>query len=57
MFTNEEFMKGDFLLHYVGEMITADVAQKRENSYAKKRKGNYMYYFKHGSKNLWYANS
>ena len=28
VFTNEEFMKGDFPLNYSGEMITADVAEK-----------------------------
>ena len=48
VFTNEEFLKGDFLLHYAGEMITGDVAKKREGHYAKKNKGNYIYYFKHG---------
>ena len=44
--------KGDFLLHYRGELIDIDEADHREHSYDPKY-GSFMYFFSHAGKIMW----
>ena len=46
---------GSFVLHYDGELIGRTEALKREKSYSRGNFGSYMFYFKHGGKELWYV--
>lgn len=46
--TTREFAKGEYVVEYIGELISQVTAKKREAEYAKDRNtGCYMYYFQH----------
>ncbi|CAL7938886.1 unnamed protein product [Xylocopa violacea] len=46
--TTREFMKGEFVVEYIGELIDQMTAKKREKIYAQDQNtGCYMYYFQH----------
>ncbi|XP_076761500.1 SET domain containing 8 isoform X2 [Xylocopa sonorina] len=46
--TTREFMKGEFVVEYIGELIDQVTAKKREKIYAQDQNtGCYMYYFQH----------
>lgn len=47
------FEKGDFVIEYVGELISIAEANKREEKYAELDAGCYMYYFKHNNQQHW----
>ena len=47
-FCTKSFAKGDFLLDYTGERLTAEEGDKRANQ-------DYIYYFRHGNKRYWYV--
>lgn len=52
---NRSFAKGEFVLEYIGELISMTEANKRELKYAKDDStGCYMYYFKHNGQQYWY---
>jgi [histone H4]-lysine20 N-methyltransferase SETD8 len=54
---DREFLKGDFLMQYKGDVINEKEAAKREEVYNKDDVGCFMYYFKHGEKNMWYVSA
>jgi len=43
IFSRKKFLKGDFLLEYKGEMITASEAESRRKVYEQENKGCYIY--------------
>lgn len=46
--TTREFVKGEFVVEYIGELIDQVTAKKREKMYAQDQNtGCYMYYFQH----------
>lgn len=46
--TTRPFMKGEFVVEYIGDLITVSEAKEREQIYAEDdNTGCYMYYFKH----------
>ncbi|KAL2751207.1 histone-lysine N-methyltransferase pr-set7 [Vespula maculifrons] len=46
--TTRSFMKGEFVVEYIGELIDQVIAKKREKIYAQDQNaGCYMYYFQH----------
>ena len=53
VFTTRKFSRGDFLLHYSGDLITADEARRREKRYDKEKSGSFMYYFLHDGIKYW----
>ena len=51
VFATREFMRGDFVCEYAGEMITYAEAKERETKYARDPSiGCYMYFFEHKTK-------
>ena len=54
VFAKKHFEKGQFLLEYVGERITASEGIKRHTTTYKKKTHSYLYFFKHDGKKLWY---
>lgn len=54
MFTTKAFKKGDFLLHYKGELITGMEGEAREQRYPEDA-GNFLYFFKENGKTCWYV--
>lgn len=51
VFSKEGYEKGDFVVEYSGDLLTAQEAKKRENDYLKDpTKGSYMLYFTKDSK-------
>ncbi|SBS80167.1 SET domain protein, putative [Plasmodium ovale curtisi] len=51
IYAASDLNKFDFVFEYVGELLTHNEAMKREQKYIKnKKKGCYMFYFKHESK-------
>ena len=49
----QQFKKGDFVIEYLGELISTLEAKKREELYAEIEAGCYMYYFKHNGQQYW----
>lgn len=50
----KSFRKNEFVLEYIGELISMGEANKRELKYAKdENTGCYMYYFKHSGQQFW----
>lgn len=48
------FSRGEFVIEYVGELISSREAQNREEMYSQDQNlGCYMYYFKHKNQQLW----
>lgn len=47
------FKKGDYVIEYIGELISIAEANKRENLYSEAEAGCYMYYFKHNGQQYW----
>lgn len=48
------FTKGEFVIEYIGDLITMTEANRREQLYAKdENTGCYMYYFKHKNQQHW----
>jgi histone-lysine N-methyltransferase SETD8 len=48
------FYKGQFVVEYVGELITSEEARIREQIYSQEQNtGCYMYYFKHHNVQYW----
>ncbi|KAL3856505.1 hypothetical protein ACJMK2_011255 [Sinanodonta woodiana] len=49
---DKEFLRGDFVVEYAGDLIDRDVAKNREKKYSEKPEfGCYMYYFSFKNKN------
>ncbi|KAK3589796.1 hypothetical protein CHS0354_015799 [Potamilus streckersoni] len=49
---DKEFLRGDFIVEYAGDLIDRDVAKNREKKYSEKPEyGCYMYYFSFKNKN------
>lgn len=47
-------MKGEFVVEYIGDLITVSEAKEREQIYAEDdNTGCYMYYFKHKNVQHW----
>lgn len=52
--TTRPFVKGEFVVEYIGDLIDIHEANKREQMYAKdENTGCYMYYFKHKNQQYW----
>lgn len=45
MFTTRDVQKGEFILEYSGELLTAAEAEKREESYDQQGVGNFLFFF------------
>ena len=52
VFATKVFAKNDFLLHYVGEMISKKEGEDRETTYGDVHRS-YIYFFSHNGKELW----
>ncbi|XP_064635773.1 uncharacterized protein LOC135492955 [Lineus longissimus] len=52
VFACRKHFKGSFLLVYHGVLIKEDEARRREKTYDKKKKGSFMFYFKHNTSTL-----
>ena len=52
VFTKIPFYKGDFLLEYQGELISAEEAEKRELHYSNDV-SSFLFYFQDDHKHLW----
>jgi hypothetical protein len=46
-------MEGDFLLEYKGELLSAKEGRRNEALYAEIGEGNFVFYFKSGTKTFW----
>jgi hypothetical protein len=53
VFAKTQFVKGDFLLNYDGEVIEEKEAIRREAIYAQNNLGCFLFFFKHSGKKLW----
>lgn len=53
VFADKCFKKGDFLLHYFGELITEMEAERRELTRYRNDKHSYLYNFKFDGKKMW----
>ena len=54
VFATQEFIRGQFVCEYAGELINYETAKEREKFYEGKTEfGCYMYYFTFKSKKLW----
>lgn len=53
-FTEKFFRKGDFLVEYVGELISYEEALYREIHY-KPSMGSFLFFFKYGAKRQWWV--
>lgn len=52
--TTQEFKKGEFVVEYVGELIDAPTARKRDALYSQDQNtGCYMYYFDYQNQKYW----
>ena len=54
VFTKHGFIKGDALWEYKGHMVSSKVAERQRKSYAKKRKGCFIYDVEHKGDVIWY---
>lgn len=54
VFTTIPFRKGDFLLHYKGDLISATEGEEREEKYPEDV-GNFLYFFTDNGKTCWYV--
>ena len=54
VFAKRAFAKGEFLLEYKGELVSEKEACDREAAYPA-NVGSFLFFFKHGSKSLWYV--
>ena len=53
--TTSTFKKGQFVVEYIGDLITIAEAKEREEKYALDTSiGCYMYYFRHKDVQHWY---
>lgn len=55
IFTKRGFRKGDALLEYKGDMVSSKIAEQRRKSYAKERKGCFIYDVEHKGDVIWYS--
>ena len=54
VFTKRNFCKGEFLLEYMGTLLTHKEGVELEKEYKKNPKyGNFMYFFKHDGRSFW----
>lgn len=51
--TTKLFEQGTFVIEYIGELITKELAVARETTYSRKNVGNYMFYFTYKDKKYW----
>lgn len=52
--TTRPFKRGEFVIEYIGDLISMSEAQIREAKYAADdNTGCYMYYFKHNEQQYW----
>lgn len=50
----KDFLRGEFVVEYSGELIDMNEASRREKMYEKDEStGCYMYYFKHNEQQYW----
>ena len=54
VFTREGFRKGDILMEYKGDLISAETADLRREEYSMKELGNFIYDVEHRGKVWWY---
>ena len=52
VFATRNFLKSDFLLHYVGELVERKEGEERETMYGDAHRS-YIYFFSHNGKELW----
>lgn len=50
--TDRPFSKGEFVCHYVGELIDDKEARRRNAEYAID-KGSFLFFFEHSGERLW----
>jgi [histone H4]-lysine20 N-methyltransferase SETD8 len=54
--TTRNFSRGEFVIEYIGDLISMQEANERESRYAADdNTGCYMYYFKHNEQQYWYV--
>lgn len=53
IFTTRGFRKGDLLLEYKGDLLTAEVADERRRKYEKEEKGCCIYDIEHQGRIIW----
>lgn len=52
--TTRPFQRGEFVIEYIGDLISMSKANERESMYAADdNTGCYMYYFKHNEQQYW----
>jgi hypothetical protein len=52
VFLRKDVCRGDFLLHYQGELLSYEDALKREQEYSEREQG-FMFFFRNGSEKFW----
>lgn len=55
IFTEIPREKGEFLLEYPGNLITADEGEQLSQKYSESNKGCVLYFFIHDQKEYWYV--
>lgn len=54
--TTRDFQRGEFVIEYIGDLISMSEANERELMYAADdNTGCYMYYFKHNEQQYWWV--
>lgn len=54
--TTRDFQRGEFVIEYIGDLISMSKANERELMYAADdNTGCYMYYFKHNEQQYWWV--
>ena len=53
IFATKSFEKGDFLLQYKGNIVSADVGEQLQEKYENENLGCFLYFFAHEKKDLW----
>lgn len=52
--TTRQLSRGDYVLEYVGDVLTKQEAEQREAEYRRDATiGSYMYYMQYGGQTLW----
>ncbi|XP_036354824.1 N-lysine methyltransferase KMT5A-like [Octopus sinensis] len=51
---DRDFPSGQFVVEYIGELINASIAKKREKIYEQDNKDCYLFYFEYNNRHYWY---